>query len=100
VTNQIGNNGPILAVVEYRDSLNYYNSGVLNNTGDLYGDLIMEVIGWKDQGHILIAKGNFGTSWGMNGIVQLRLNDTTVKKLYAIDLNISSMDREVISLEM
>jgi hypothetical protein len=51
VTNQIGNNGPILAVVEYRDSLNYYNSGVLNNTGDFDGDLIMEVIGWKDQGH-------------------------------------------------
>ena len=33
ITNQIGNFGPILAVIEYRDSLNYYNSGLLNNNG-------------------------------------------------------------------
>jgi hypothetical protein len=97
VTNQIGNYGPIMAVVEYRDTLNYYSSGVPNNTGELYGHLIMEVVAWKDQGRILIAKGNFGTSWGMNGIVQFSLNDSTVKKLYAISFEVPSINGEVVS---
>jgi len=97
VTNQIGNFGPILAIIEYRDSLNYYSSGLLNNTGELYGVLAMEVIGWKDQGRILVAKGNFGTSWGMNGYVQIALNDPTLRKLHALSVNISSEDEAVIS---
>lgn len=86
VTNQIGNFGPIVAVIEYRDSLNYYNSGVLSNTGQLYGALALEVVGWKDQGKILVAKANFGAAWGMNGYVQIALNDPTIKKLYALSV--------------
>lgn len=96
VTNQIGNYGPIVAILEYRDSLNYYNSGVVSNTGELYGSLAMEIIGWKDQGHILVAKGNFGTSWGMNGYMQIALNDPTLKKLYAFSVS-STAEETVIA---
>jgi hypothetical protein len=84
LTTQIGNNGPVLIVIEYRDSLNYYSSGLLNNQGDLYGLLVMEVVGWKEQGKVLLAKANFGTYWGMNGIAQVSLNDPTLKAIYAL----------------
>lgn len=46
---------------------------------------MMQVIGWKDQGKTLIAKGNFGINWGMNGIVHVSLNDPTLKGLYSIE---------------
>ena len=92
VTNQIGNFGPIIAVIEYRDSLNYYNSGLLSNKGELYGTLAMEVIGWKDQGRILVAKGNFGSSWGMNGYVQISLTDPTLKTLYALSVTTPTVE--------
>lgn len=97
ITNQIGNFGPILAVIEYRDSLNYYNSGLLNNNGQLYGVLALEIVGWKDQGRILVGKGNFGAAWGMNGYVQISLNDPTLKKLYAISVNIPPKEEPEIS---
>lgn len=84
LANQIGNYGPILMAIEFRDSMNYYSSGVLKNEGELYGLLVMEVIGWKEQGKVLLAKSNFGTYWGMNGVAQVSLSDPSIKALYAL----------------
>jgi uncharacterized protein (DUF736 family) len=57
----------------------------------------LEIVGWKDQGRILVGKGNFGAAWGMNGYVQISLNDPTLKKLYAISVNIPPKEEPEIS---
>lgn len=86
VTNWIGNNGPIILVIEKHDGFNYYASGTLKNDGAKYGLVVLEVVGWKDKGDTLVAKSTFGPTWGVNGYVHIALKDATISKLYGLAL--------------
>ncbi len=66
--------------------MNYYSGGILNNTGSHYGYLALEVVGWKSRGETLVARSNFGSSWGYNGYVDINLRDPTIVKFYGIQM--------------
>ena len=77
-------------IIEKHDGLNYYNGGVLDNSGKEFGVLVLEIVGWKDKGETLIARSNFGSGWGINGYVHVALKDKTIKSFIGVTIQTGS----------
>ena len=73
-------------VMKKLDGFNYYAGGILENKGSDYEYVVLEVVGWKEKGNVLVAKSTFGQTWGINGYVHVSLTDQTIHKFYGLTL--------------